>query len=140
LKQPGRWPKPPQLELLNLLVAAGGRFFCRTFFADSFCSQKNAQMTPAHFDQGSDRHPRGVFNEIAIEPATSPLAVDEEIAAALGRTAFFGEHRDQTKPKRAWTRSPVRNLMTERGEAERIAWAAAGVTQVTNSDTIPARE
>jgi len=30
--------------------------------------------------------------------------------------------------------------MTERGEAERIAWAAAGVTQVTNSDTIPARE
>lgn len=74
-----------------------------------------------------------VFNEIEIEPVVTPLEVEEEIAAALGRSTFFGEHRIQIEAEGATvTLSGHVRSMTERAEAERIAWAAAGVASVNN--------
>lgn len=74
-----------------------------------------------------------VFNEIEIEPAATPLEVEEEIAAALGRSTLFGEHRIQIEAEGAMvTLSGHVRSMAERAEAERIAWAAAGVTRVNN--------
>lgn len=76
---------------------------------------------------------REVFNEIEIEPAVTPLEVEETIAAALARGNFFDEHRIQIEADQgAVTLSGHVRSMAERAEAERIAWAAPGVAGVNN--------
>jgi osmotically-inducible protein OsmY len=76
---------------------------------------------------------REVLNEIEIEPVASPLEVEEEIAAALGRSTLFDEHRIQIEAEDGTvTLSGHVRSMAESGEAERIAWAAAGVARVNN--------
>lgn len=76
---------------------------------------------------------REVFNEIEIEPAVSPLEVEEQIAAALARSTFFDEHRIQIEVDQGTvTLSGHVRSMAERAEAERIAWAASGVASVSN--------
>lgn len=76
---------------------------------------------------------REVFNEIEIEPAASPLEIEETIAAALARSTFFDEHRIQIEAdQNTVTLSGHVRSMAERAEAERIAGAAPGVASVNN--------
>ncbi len=76
---------------------------------------------------------RGVLNEIEINPAATPLEVESQIAEALSRGTFFGAHRIKIEAADgAVTLSGHVASLGERDEAERIAWTAAGVTQVNN--------
>lgn len=76
---------------------------------------------------------REVFNEIEIEPGSSPQKAVEEIAAALSRSALFDEHRIQIEAENGLvTLSGHVRSMAERAEAERLAESASGVARVNN--------
>jgi osmotically-inducible protein OsmY len=74
-----------------------------------------------------------VKNEITVRPSVSPTEVKRKIIAALTASALLGEDRivveatdgEVTLSGHIWS-------LMEREEAERIAWAAPGVTRVDN--------
>ncbi len=74
-----------------------------------------------------------VKNEIAVKPSASPTEVKRKIIAALTARALLGEDRIvvEAADGEVTLSGHIRSLM-EREEAERIAWAAPGVTRVDN--------
>jgi osmotically-inducible protein OsmY len=76
---------------------------------------------------------KGVTNLILIEPAAATVDVKGTIEAAFKRHALLHARQVQVDHKRGKVvlRGNVRSFI-EREEAERAAWAAAGVTDVEN--------
>ena len=76
---------------------------------------------------------KGVTNQILIKPTLSPTDVEKAIKSAFERNALLDAFKIQveTTGNRVVLRGTVRNY-TEREEAERAAWAAAGVFSVDN--------
>ena len=76
---------------------------------------------------------RGILNEIKVKPSVSPTEVKRKIIAALTASALLGEDRIVVEAADGKvTLSGHVNSLMEREEAERIAWAAPGVTRVDN--------
>lgn len=82
------------------------------------------------------RHIKGVKavkNRLAIRPRVVPEAIKEKIEAALHRNAEFDG--DGILVEAAGSEVILKGTVgswTERDEAERVAWRAPGVTNVTN--------
>jgi osmotically-inducible protein OsmY len=76
---------------------------------------------------------KGVTNQILIKPTLAPSDVEKAIKLAFERNALLDAFKIQveTTGNRVVLRGTVRNY-TEREEAERAAWAAAGVFSVDN--------
>jgi osmotically-inducible protein OsmY len=76
---------------------------------------------------------RGILNEIGVKPSVSPTEVKRKIIAALTANELLGEDRIvvEAADGEVTLSGHVSSLM-EREEAERIAWAAPGVTRVDN--------
>jgi osmotically-inducible protein OsmY len=86
------------------------------------------------------RHIKGVKavkNSLAIRPRVVPEAIKEKIEAALRRNAEFDDERILVEA--AGSEVILKGTVgswTERDEAERVAWRAPGVTNVTNRITV----
>lgn len=76
---------------------------------------------------------QGVSNKITVKPRVSPGDVKNQIRKALERTAEVDAHTISVDAKdgNVILRGNVRTL-AERDEAERVAWAAPGVSGVQN--------
>ena len=82
------------------------------------------------------RHLMGVVlvsNRIAIKPAVKPQDVKDKIESAFQRNALLDERRitAQTRGNKVILRGSVRSW-AERAEAQWVAWAAPGVSEVKN--------
>ena len=79
---------------------------------------------------------KGVFNLIEIESKLTPTEIETAITAAFERNALLAVRKIQveTIDHKVKLRGNVKNL-TEREEAERVAWAAPGVSEVDNQLT-----
>ncbi|MET1083422.1 MAG: BON domain-containing protein [Burkholderiales bacterium] len=82
---------------------------------------------------------KGVTNLIKIKARATPSEVKERIEEALKRTAEVDAQKItvEVSGNEVTLRGTVRSWL-ERQEAERAAWRAPGVTQVTNRITIAA--
>jgi osmotically-inducible protein OsmY len=80
---------------------------------------------------------RGVTNSIEIKPRVGPTEIRRKIEDALRRAAEIDASRItvETDGSQVILRGAVRSW-AERQEAERVAWAAPGVTKVDNRITI----
>jgi osmotically-inducible protein OsmY len=76
---------------------------------------------------------RGVTNQILIKPILAPADVEKAIKSAFERNALLDAFKIQveTTGNKVILRGKVRSY-AEREEAERAAWAAAGVFSVDN--------
>jgi VCBS repeat-containing protein len=76
---------------------------------------------------------KGVTNQITIKPTLEPADVEKTIKSAFARSAILDAKKIQvaTTGNKVVLSGTVRNH-TEREEAERAAWAAAGVYSVDN--------
>jgi osmotically-inducible protein OsmY len=82
---------------------------------------------------------RGVINLIEIRPAVDKAIVKNKIEEALKRNAELDAQRItvETVGSKVILRGAVRSWAV-RKEAERVAWAAPGVTEVDNQITVAA--
>lgn len=86
------------------------------------------------------RHIKGVKavrNRLAIRPRVVPKAIKEKIEEAMHRSAEFDNERILVEA--AGSEVILKGTVgswTERDEAERVAWRAPGVTNVTNRITV----
>ena len=80
---------------------------------------------------------RGVSNLIVVRPRLSPTELKEKIEQALVRTAELDAQRIvvRIEGSKVILEGRVRSW-AERREAERVAWAAPGITKVDNRITI----
>jgi osmotically-inducible protein OsmY len=80
---------------------------------------------------------RGVTNSIEIKPQATPTEIRRKIEDALRRAAEIDASRVtvEANGSEVILRGTVRSW-AEREEAERVAWAAPGVTKVDNRITI----
>ena len=76
---------------------------------------------------------KGVSNQISIKPKLSADKIDADIKSAFERNALLdaGKITVETSGKKVTLTGKVRNY-AEKEEAERVAWAAAGVYSVDN--------
>jgi VCBS repeat-containing protein len=76
---------------------------------------------------------KGVSNLITVKPRLSSADIAVDIQSAFKRNALFeaGKIQVETSGNNVTLRGKVRNY-GEREEAERVAWAAAGVSSVDN--------
>ena len=75
----------------------------------------------------------GVSNLIQVKPRVAPTEIRQKIAEAFRRSAALDANRItvETKGSEVILKGTVRSW-AERQEAERVAWAAPGVTKVEN--------
>lgn len=80
---------------------------------------------------------RGVTNSIEIKPRVTPMEIRRKIEDALRRAAEIDASRVTVEADggEVILRGTVRSW-AEREEAERVAWAAPGVTKVDNRITV----
>jgi osmotically-inducible protein OsmY len=80
---------------------------------------------------------RGVTNSIEIKPQVAPMEIRRKIEDALRRAAEIDASRVTVEADggEVILRGTVRSW-AEREEAERVAWAAPGVTKVDNRITV----
>jgi len=80
---------------------------------------------------------KGVSNSITIKPKVTAAKVETAIQSAFERTALFDAKKIEveTNGNKVTLTGKVRNY-AERDEAERVAWAAAGVSSVDNKLTV----
>jgi len=91
--------------------------------------QKTAARDAVHLLAGV----QSVDNQITVKPKVTPMAIKADIVSAFKRSAELDARHidvDATEDK-VVLKGKVRNL-AEREEAERTAWAAAGVGRVVN--------
>jgi osmotically-inducible protein OsmY len=95
--------------------------------------QKNAAQEAVQHLAGV----KGVNNLITIKPTLAPAAVETAIKSAFERNALLDAKKihAETSGNKVVLRGKVRNW-AERDEAERAAWAAAGVSSVDNQLTL----
>ena len=95
--------------------------------------QKNAAQDAVQHLAGV----KGVNNLITIKPTLAPAAVETAIKSAFERNALLDAKKihAETSGNKVVLRGKVRNW-AEREEAERAAWAAAGVSSVDNQLTL----
>jgi len=76
---------------------------------------------------------KGVTNLITVSPQIPPGAIEVEITEAFKRSAVLDASRInvETSGSKVILRGKVRNYVDQE-EAERVAWAAPGVTAVEN--------
>ena len=76
---------------------------------------------------------KGVSNQISIKPKLSANTIDADIKSAFERSALLdaGKIIVETSGNKVTLTGKVRNY-AEKEEAERVAWAAAGVYSVDN--------
>lgn len=91
--------------------------------------QKNAVENVLKYVLGM----KGLNNWMTIKPAVTPVDVEASITSALSRLALLDAKKIkvETKAGQVVLRGSVRTY-AERDEAERAAWAAAGVIKVEN--------
>jgi osmotically-inducible protein OsmY len=91
--------------------------------------QKNAAENAVQYLAGV----KGVTNLITIKPTLAPSAIESAIKRAFERNAVLDAKtiRVETYGNKVTLRGDVRNYI-ERDEAERVAWAAPGVSSVDN--------
>jgi len=80
---------------------------------------------------------KGVSNLISIKPKLTATAVETAIQAAFKRNSLLDANKIQveTSDSKVILRGDVRNFV-ELEEAERVAWAAPGVSSVDNQLTV----
>jgi osmotically-inducible protein OsmY len=80
---------------------------------------------------------KGVINSIAVKPRLAPDALKERIEKALIRSAETDAKRItvEVQGSKVILKGTVRSW-AEKEEAERVAWSAAGVTEVDNQISI----
>ena len=95
--------------------------------------QKNAAENAVHYLLGV----KGVTNDINIKPKLSAMSIEDDIQAAFKRSAYLdGDEVTVTTAGSSVTlRGKVRTF-AEKEEADRVAWAAAGVMSVLNELTV----
>ena len=80
---------------------------------------------------------KGVFNAIVVKPRLAPDELKERIEKALVRSAETDAKRItvEVQGSKVSLKGTVRSW-AEKEEAERVAWSAAGVTEVDNQIVI----
>jgi osmotically-inducible protein OsmY len=80
---------------------------------------------------------KGVTNQITIRPRVAPSEIKRKIQSALLRSAQLDSNAIQVESREGAVilRGKVRSW-SERQEAQETAWAAPGVTSVTNNITV----
>jgi VCBS repeat-containing protein len=91
--------------------------------------QKSSAETAVQYLAGV----KGVNNLITVKPTLSPGNIETDIQSAFKRNALFDARTIEAEASgnNVILRGKVRNY-SEREEAERIAWAAPGVSSVDN--------
>jgi len=94
-----------------------------------WCYQKNAAELAVKYLSGV----RGVTDNIKVEPQVSTIEVKDKIEAALKRSAELDARRIRVETVDGKvTLSGNVHTWFEKDEAENAAWAAPGVTQISN--------